>query len=121
MKYSVLQAAKKLSYTPQYIRILVQRGLLEATKEPISPGSGVLRSMITEEELDRYERETPHRNRRADGRNKYIMYATDTEFDEAVRVLKGAGRTTHKVAELIKPANLRKPNGGKHEIPHDRS
>ena len=110
MKYSVLLAAKKLGYTPQYIRLLVQRGLLEATKEPVVPESAVLRSMITEEELERFMKEAPHRNRRGDGRNKYIMYATDTEFKESLRVLKAGGRTTRAVAELIKPANPRKPH-----------
>jgi len=68
-----------------------------------------LRHMIAVKDLDDFVENHQGRNRRDDGRNKYIMYATPEEYKESVRVLRAAGRTTHAVADLIVPANIRKP------------
>ena len=46
------EAAARLNVTPDYIRQLVQRGLLEAMKLPYGPSGGVL--VIDQHEVERY-------------------------------------------------------------------
>lgn len=107
--FTIDEAAEYMGYSSSYTRSLIHNGKLESTMQPVSEGSGVKKHTITKAACDDFLENAPHRNRREDGRNKYIMYATPKEFRESIRVLKAAGRTTNAVAELIVPANIRKP------------
>lgn len=104
-KFSVPEAAEELGYTEQYVRVLIQRGYIESNPEPREPDSLVMRHMVSEDELERFKIQHPTRNRRRDGRNKFVAYMTPAEYDEAIRILKAAGPHMRKVAELIQPAN----------------
>lgn len=102
-QYDIREAAIAMSFSESYVRTLVRRGTLETTRVPLSEGSLVTKHMISEEEIDRFMNEAPHKSRRHDSRNKFIMYATP---DEIVGVLQSLRNSElGEVANLIEPAN----------------
>ena len=103
LKFDIEETAEELNFSAQYIRLLVRTGRLHSTMEPITEGSLVERHVITAEELERYKNEAPHKSRRSDGRNKFIIYLAVKEIAPARKALKAAG--LKEVAEGIRPAN----------------
>ena len=99
-KYTIVEAATELGFSVQYIRTLVRNGRLVTTKEPIAPGSLVSRHVITTEELERFRNEVPHKSKRSDSRNKFIIYLLPTEVGIVRKALEGAG-----LPDTLKPAN----------------
>lgn len=102
-QYDIKEAADALGFSQIYIRTLIRRGTIPTTKVPLAEGSLVTRHMISQSELDRFLHELPHKSRRSDGRNKFIMYARPDEYSAAYQCLVAAG--LKEVADLILPAN----------------
>jgi hypothetical protein len=101
--YDIEDAATELGFSAMYIRVLVHSGRLNSTMEPITPGSLVTKHVITAEELERFRNEVPHKSKRADGRNKFIIYLLPTEIAPARKALEKAGLP--EVASGIRPSN----------------
>lgn len=102
-QYDILAAANKLGFSQTYIRTLVRRGVIKTTRVPLSEGSLVTKHVISEAVLDEFLNETPHKSRREDGRNKFIMYADPGEYVLVHQALVAAD--LQEIAELIIPAN----------------
>jgi len=107
--YDINSAAQAAGFTTAYIRNLIRKGVIHATREPVREGSLVTRYVIDSQELDRFLNTVPHKSRREDSRNKFVMYATPDEFTAAIQALEAAG--LHEVASLITPANKVKNYG----------
>ena len=101
--YDIPAAAKRAGFSIGYIRTLIRNGKIATELKPIHEGSSVLKHMISEGELKRFLKEIPHKSRRSDGRNKYIVYARAEECVQMKRVLVEAGMI--ELAGLIVPAN----------------
>lgn len=101
--YDIIDAAKYLGFSQIYIRMLIRKGRLASVKKSSTPGSLVMKHMVRESDLNEFIGEMPHKTRRADGRNKFIMYATPGEYTRTRQVLLNANLI--EVADLIIPAN----------------
>lgn len=108
--HTIPKAAEYLGLSPGYVRHLIHDGKLQSKMVPVSDGSLVEQHVVEEKELNNFLATAPRRNRRSDGRNKFLLYATPVELEESKRVLRAAGRVTAAVADLIEPANMRKPD-----------
>lgn len=102
-QYDIPTAAEELGFSQAYIRTLIRKGTLKTTRVPLSEGSLVTKHVISEEALREFENESPHKSRRLDGRNKFIMYLRPDEYMPAYQALSKAG--LHEVADLLTPAN----------------
>ena len=102
-KYTIEETATELSFSTQYIRLLIRQGRLKTTLEPLVEGSLVSHHMVSVEELERYRNEAPRKSRRPDGRNKFIIYLKATEIAPARKALQDAGMPD--VAAGIRPSN----------------
>jgi hypothetical protein len=102
-KYTIDEAAVELSFSAQHIRTLIRQGRLESTMEPLAEGSLVEHHIISAEELERYRNEVPHKSRRSDGRNKFIIYLLATEIAPVRKALEKAGFAD--IAKGIRPSN----------------
>lgn len=103
--YTIEETARKMNYSAKYVRSLIHAGKLGSELLPISEGSAVRRHHITQEQIDTCLSNVTRKNKRDDGRNKYLLYATPVELKVTIQVLEAAGRTTSAVAKLIKLAN----------------
>lgn len=107
--YSIPEAAKFIDRSETYVRQLVRDGTFKTTMVPIDEGYDVKKHMIHITVLREYLEGPNRRNRRDDGRNKYYFYATPAEFAEHDRLMREAGPHMTVLADLITPANIRKP------------
>jgi hypothetical protein len=78
----IKEAANFLGVKPQYVRTLIRNGKFKPTKVAVAEGSEVWRWEIPVEQLESYRANAGTRSRRADGRTKYIMYATPEELEQ---------------------------------------
>jgi hypothetical protein len=101
--YDIPAAAKKIGFSVPYIRTLIRKGKLLTTMQPLYEGSRVKKHMIPETELKKFVELMPHKSRRKDGRNKYIVYVRTDEFLQMRQALLDAG--LEEIAFLITPAN----------------
>lgn len=108
--YTIAELARKLGFTPAYVRMLIRKKLLESSLEPIAPGANVTRHIVTEEDLNDYLTGSKRRSKRTDGRNKYVFYATPGEHDQVIVALDAAN--LHQVVESLRTANKLKPQMG---------
>ena len=102
-QYDINAAAKELGFSTIYIRTLIRKGVIKTTRVPLAEGSLVTKHVINEDEMQRFLKDIPHKSRRDDGRNKYILYARPDEYMQAYQVLTLAG--LQEIADLIVPAN----------------
>lgn len=87
-KLDLKEAARYLGLGEQYIRTLVRKGLLPTTMVPLRDGAVTLKHMITVKDLDAFrDRETHRTGARADGRNKYLLYANQEEYEGVTELL----------------------------------
>jgi len=104
-QYSIDEAAMFLGVDAHYVRKLVREGKLEAEWAPVKPGSQVMKHLISEEQLvARKSKQGQHAGSRADGRSKWVVYATDAEMKKLAAV----------AAEMGLPAPV-KPNEGMYQ------
>jgi hypothetical protein len=108
-QYDINSAAGRMGYTPQYVRALIRKGLLDTELVPLVKGSLVTRHMISEEEIVRYLSGAVRKSRRIDGRNKFVFYANVAEYPRIIEALKKAG--LQEVAEGVRSANKLKAFG----------
>jgi len=102
-QYDINAAAKELGFSVVYIRTLIRRGVIKTTRVPLAEGSMVTKHVIDEDELQKFLTDVPHKSRRCDGRNKFILYARPEEYTLIYQALTNAG--LKEVADLIAPAN----------------
>ena len=96
-------AAKELGFSVVYIRTLIRRGVIKTTRVPLAEGSMVTKHVIDEDELQKFLTDVPHKSRRYDGRNKFILYARPEEYILVYQAL--ANADLKEIADLIVPAN----------------
>lgn len=84
-------AAAYLGMKPQYVRTLIRNGKFKPNKVKISPDSEVWRWEIPVSQLDTYRATAGTRTRRADGRSKFVMYATPDELKAVNKLVADAG------------------------------
>lgn len=106
MVYDIKQAADRLGYTAQYIRMLIRDDLLEAEQIPISPGALVHKYVMTEAAIVTFETTVQSKSRRTDNRTKWVSYASFNEMEQVIKLLEDNG--LQDVADTIKPWNTLK-------------
>lgn len=106
-EYTIREAAKRMGLTEAYVRTLIRHDKLPSTLKPIAFEAMTKRHMIAEEDIVQFLADTPRKTKRTDGRNKYVFYATPTEADAAIAVLRTAGMDD--VAGFVRTANHIKP------------
>jgi hypothetical protein len=81
-KYGIPEAAQELQLSEAYIRMCIRNGSLISKMEPVSEGSTVMKHVITQRALDEFaNRDTRRAPRRADGRAKWVFYASPEEVN----------------------------------------
>jgi len=101
--YDIPAAAKKIGFSVAYVRTLIRSGKITTVMQPLYEGSHVMKHMIPDDQLQKFVEEMPHKSRRKDGRNKYIVYARNDELLQIRQALFNAG--LNELAFLIAPAN----------------
>ena len=101
--YDIKAAAKRLGYTDQYIRMLIQREKLPSEMVPLAPGARVTKHVITETAIKAFETSILSKSTRDDNRTKWVAYASFEEMKDIISDLEKKGRV--EVAALIRPAN----------------
>lgn len=101
--YDIKAAAKRLGYTDQYIRMLIQREKLPSEMVPLAPGARVTKHVITETAIRAFETAIQSKSTREDNRTKWVAYASFEEMEAAISILKREGLA--EVTALIRPAN----------------
>lgn len=104
---SINEAARATSFTPQYIRSLIRKGILPARRAPLHEGTVVEHLLISEDNLKVFLLETPRKTKRQDGRNKFVFYANPTEYAQVVEALVRANLV--QVVDSLHTANKTKP------------
>lgn len=102
-QYDINAAAKELGFSVVYIRTLIRRGVIKTTRVPLAEGSMVTKHVISKEQMDKFLNDVPHKSRRYDSRNKFILYARPEEYVLVYQALVNAD--LKEVADLIVPAN----------------
>lgn len=102
-QYDINAAAKELGFSVVYIRTLIRRGVIKTTRVPLAEGSMVTKHVISKEQMDKFLNDTPHKSRRYDSRNKFILYARPEEYILVYQALVNAN--LKEIADLIVPAN----------------
>lgn len=114
--YDIPSAAVYTGLSPQYIRNRVRDQTIPTVKVPISEGSVVTKHVMTQKALDEFLN-TPRKNRRADHRNKYVVYMTSSELTQVQDALQAAN--LQDVAATMHLANILKPDSkGKSNVRH---
>jgi len=80
MNLSIKEAAIYLGVTEAYLRRLVRRGRIAATKVPLTEGAQVHKYVIATDTLDAFRSRV--RSHRPDGRRAYKIYLTPAELVE---------------------------------------
>ena len=101
--YDIPAASARIGFSQSYVRTLIRRGTLISEMVPLSKGSLVTKHMISESELQRFLEEVPHKSRRHDSRNKFVLYATPDEIAPLLDAMRNAG--FGEIADLVEPAN----------------
>lgn len=112
--YDIPHAAEYMGFSVPYLRTLIRRGTIKTTRQPVHEGTSVTKHMIAESELKRFMKDAPHKSKRSDGRNKYVLYARTDEVVIARMALLNAGLS--EVAALLMPANKMKGNGDDQDL-----
>jgi len=125
-KHNIAEAAKVMGFTPAYVRSLIRKGQLVSGLEPIVPESLVKRHVITDEDIKLFLSQSKRQTHRADGRNKYVVYMTRTEYEAVKIVLTENGlagvvetmRTWNPVKGVIgtAPVKVAKPKKRVHNV-----
>jgi hypothetical protein len=101
--FTLKEAAHEVGLSDFRVRSAIRKGDLKTTLEPIKEGSKTNRHVITEADLKAWRAVTGSHTRRADGRNKYSMYATAEEYEAVMKLL-----AEQKLALPIVRANVKK-------------
>ena len=114
VEYDIPEAAIRMNFTPSYVRKLIREGSITTEFKPIAEGSLVKKHFLSEEEVQRFFLETPRKTHRVDGRNKYVIYMSPSEF-ATVKLLLTKNelkdvattiRTWNKLKEPVRPIKL---------------
>lgn len=92
-------AAEYLGVKPQYVRTLIRNGKFKPNKVRISEDSQVWRWEIPIDQLDAHAAGGGARTRRADGRSKFVLYATPEEHEKIAALV-----AEQKLAVIIERA-----------------
>lgn len=106
--YTVPEAAEYLGFSQTYLRTLVRKGTLIPLRVPTFEGSLVTRYVFSESMLEAFLNEAPHKSRRRDGRNKFVVYIHPDEYPRVLEALRD--HDLGEVAQLLLPANKVKFN-----------
>lgn len=105
--YSIIEIARKCGFTIPYVRTLIRKGTLQSEMRPLRPGSVVMKHFVPEESLTDFLSSTTRKSRRADGRSKYVFYASPKEYDRVLQALLKEGMVD--IVESLRSANKVKP------------
>lgn len=101
-KYTIRQASREMNVSEMYVRKLIKEGKLESELVTI-PGTKIERHEISAESLKAFQERSSNRSSREDGRNKFTVYFTAAEYEQAVAKLSEI--EGFDVAELLNRAN----------------
>lgn len=85
--FTIKELAAAKNHSDVYIRRSILQNKLKAIKEPIAEGSETMRWIINEKDYQAWRAESGNRAMRKDGRKKYNLYATPSEFAELNELL----------------------------------
>lgn len=77
-QYTIKEIVAKYNLSNVYVRRMIQQGKLITTKVPVIGMKNTFKHVVDEEELVRWRSSSQH-NKREDGRNRFILYATSEE------------------------------------------
>lgn len=100
----ITAAAEFLGMKPQYVRTLIRKGKFKPNRVKVREDSEVWRWEIPIDQLKAYQATSGTRTRRADGRSKYTMYATQDELSTIQKLVADS-----KLGVLIDRAYKPKP------------
>ena len=100
--FTLKEAAAEVGLTDFRVRTAIRKGQLASVKVPIGD-SKTLRHMITEAALKAWREASGAHTRRADGRNKYTLYATAEEYEAVMKLI-----AEHQLQTPIARANAKK-------------
>jgi len=109
--FTIITAAAHLKLSPQYVRKAVRAGELKSTLKPVE-GRDVKRHEILPADLETWRKGIGARIGRADGRNKFVFYATPEELVALKKVApdldvqKAFNAEAHKAAKARRAAKL---------------
>lgn len=102
--YDIKAAAERLSFSPQYVRLLIKQEKLLSEMVPLAPGAIVTKHVITETSIKLFESTVASKaSQRNDNRTKWVMYASFAEMKDILSAIKKTGHA--EVAALTRPAN----------------
>lgn len=78
--YTIKSLANELNLTEGYVRRAIHKGELETTLANVGD-TNVQRHEVTQAQVDAWREKASSRSRREDGRNKYVIYMNDEEFE----------------------------------------
>lgn len=84
---TIREAARLAGTQEQYIRKLRKTGKIKSTMAVV-PGTRIPRWNLDRESFESYFSEKRTRTRRTDGRNKYTVYLTTSEYEVLSKLLK---------------------------------
>jgi hypothetical protein len=87
-----------------YVRRAITTGKLVARKEPVKEGSKTVRNIIERADYETWRATIGQGRGRADGRNKYVLYADVSEYARLMELVAG-----EDFVSTIKRANQPKP------------
>lgn len=85
-----------------YVRRAISRGDLKAHKGVVKEGSSTPKNFIMREDFNAWRAEAGSHTRRADGRNKYVLYMDEAEAKHLLDLI-----AEEPFAELLTRANVK--------------
>jgi hypothetical protein len=91
---SLLEVARECELSDVYVRHAIRNKLLPTTMVPVRPDSKTMKHMISREDMLAWRETRKARSRRADGRNKFVLYARADELAQIQELLASNGIDT---------------------------
>lgn len=75
---TIKEVCEELGLTMVYVRRMIQKGKIKTTK--VEMNKNQFKHLVSREEVERWRASITHRSTRDDGRNKFVLYATQDEL-----------------------------------------
>jgi hypothetical protein len=89
-KLGIKEVCLRFGLSEVYVRRSISKGSLKTTKVRIEGHESGYKHLIDEDEVIRWRSESGH-NKRDDGRNRFLLYATPEEFGDLESLIKESG------------------------------
>lgn len=83
---SIKDVCEEYNLSPVYVRRMILKKKIKTTKQPMNDGKQY-KHMIARSEVERWRKQTSAHTMRTDGRNKYNIYCTKSEFTKLQKLL----------------------------------